>query len=191
MVRQLVPDVIRYGTGPADDYSHIGESIYDHPFQWGSKRTGPDLAREGSKRDLLWQVIHLRDPRAVDPNSIMPAYPWLFEQKLDLDALPKKIAVQRMLGVPYEPMTADEIKDKARAQAIEIHNVLKGQQTLVEPDREVIALAAYLKKLGTWKKVGAGPGSSEPPVPQLPPGGLKPGDPDSFRPVPAAATVKP
>jgi cytochrome c oxidase cbb3-type subunit I/II len=189
MVRQLVPDVIRYGTsGVKDDYSHIGESIYDHPFQWGSKRTGPDLAREGSKRDLLWQVLHLRDPRSMDETSTMPNYPWLFDQKFDIDALPKKIAVQRTLGVPYEPMTADVIKDKARKQALEIHEILKGQQTWVEPDREIIALVAYLKKLGTWSEVKPDTDPALPPVP-APGGGFTPGDPDHFRVVPAATTL--
>ncbi len=184
MVRQMVPDVLRYGTGPADDYSHIGESIYDHPFQWGSKRTGPDLAREGTKRDHLWQIIHLRDPRAMDENSTMPAYPWLFDKKFDIESLPKKIAAQRTLGVPYPPMTADEIKDDARRQALEIHNILKGQQTWVDPDREAIALVAYLKKLGTWVEVD----KSTAPEKR---GGFQPGDPDSYRPVPAAATLRP
>jgi cytochrome c oxidase cbb3-type subunit I/II len=176
MIRQLVPDVIRYGTGPKDDYSHLGESILDHPFQWGSKRTGPDLAREGPKRDHLWHVIHMRDPRAMDRNSTMPSYPWLFDRKFDIDSLPKKIAAQRTLGVPYEPMTADVIRDKARAQAIEIHNILKGQQTWVEPDREIIALIAYLKKLGTWQEVKPDA------APESPFRGLVPGNPDQHRP---------
>jgi cytochrome c oxidase cbb3-type subunit I/II len=184
MVRQMVPDVLRYGSGPKDDYSHLGESIYDHPFQWGSKRTGPDLAREGPKRDHLWQIIHLRDPRAMDENSTMPSYPWLFDQKFDIESLPKKIAAQRTLGVPYPPMTSDEIKDDARRQALEIHSILKGQQTWVDPDREVIALVAYLKKLGTWVD------AKEEAEPE-PRGGFKPGDPDHYRPAPAAAVVTP
>jgi len=179
MIRQMVPDVLRYGTGRKDDYSHLGESIYDHPFQWGSKRTGPDLAREGSKRDYTWQVIHLRNPRDMDRNSTMPNYPWLFDKKADIDALPGKIAAQRTLGVPYEPMTADVIKDKARAQAIEISAVLKGQGQLVEPDRQIIALVAYLKALGSWEeKLPATDKSGDRPS-------LTPGNPDNHRPVAA------
>ena len=179
MIRQMVPDVLRYGTGRKDDYSHLGESIYDHPFQWGSKRTGPDLAREGSKRDYTWQVIHLRNPRDMDRNSTMPNYPWLFDKKADIDALPGKIAAQRTLGVPYEPMTADVIKDKARAQAIEISAVLKGQGQLVEADRQIIALVAYLKALGSWEeKLPATDKSGERPS-------LTPGNPDNHRPVAA------
>ena len=180
MVRQLLPDVIRYGTGPKDDYSHLGESIFDHPFQWGSKRTGPDLAREGPKRDYLWHVIHMRDPRALDKNSTMPNYPWLFDKKFDIESLPGKIAAQRRLGVPYPAMTTAEIQDSAKAQAISIHNILKGQQTWVDPDREIIALIAYLKKLGTWHEVKPGsapagdPGRGEPP-------GLKFDNPDNYR----------
>ena len=185
MIRPLRGDTLRYGP-----FSKAGEFVYDHPFQWGSKRTGPDLAREGAKRDLLWQVIHLRNPRDMDENSLMPSYTWLFEQKYDIDALPKKIAVQRMLGVPYEPMSNDEIKDKARAQALEIHNVLKGQQTWVEPDSDIVPLVAYLKKLGTWKEVKA-QDPAQPPMPEAPHGGFLPGDPDSFRPAPAAATIHP
>jgi cytochrome c oxidase cbb3-type subunit I/II len=176
MIRQLVPDVLRYGTGPRDDYSHLGESIFDHPFQWGSKRTGPDLAREGPKRDVLWHIIHMRDPRAMDANSTMPNYPWLFDKKFDIDSLPAKIAAQRTLGVPYRPMSADEIKDQAKAQAIKIHEVLKGQQTWVEPDREIIALVAYLKKLGTWAPVK----EEEQELPTVPPM-FTPGVPDGHR----------
>ena len=102
----LVPDVLRYGRpGVADDYSHLGESLYDHPYQWGSKRTGPDLAREGEKRDALWHVLHMMDPRATSPGSNMPAYPWLFDKKTDIDSLPKRIAAQRSIGVPWPALS--------------------------------------------------------------------------------------
>ena len=94
MIRTLVPDVMRYGrSGVKDDYSHLGESLYDHPYQWGSKRTGPDLAREGGplaagskymrvgKRGNDWHFNHFLNPRQISPGSNMPAYPWLFENQ--------------------------------------------------------------------------------------------------------------
>ena len=155
MIRMLVPDVLRYGrAGKADDYSHLGESSYDHPHQWGSKRTGPDLAREGTKRDALWHVLHMMDPRSTSAGSNMPAYPWLFDKKTDLASLPSRIAVQRQLGIPWPAMSADQIRDEARAQAIGISKVLLDQGRKVEPDREIIAMIAYLKKLGTYQEVG-------------------------------------
>ena len=107
MIRTLVPDVMRYGrSGVKDDFSHLGESLFDHPYQWGSKRTGPDLAREGGalavgskymrvgKRGNDWHFNHFLNPRQTSPGSNMPAYPWLFEKPADVKALPAKIAVQ-------------------------------------------------------------------------------------------------
>jgi cytochrome c oxidase cbb3-type subunit I/II len=178
-IRMLVPDVLRYGRpGVADDYSHLGESLYDHPHQWGSKRTGPDLAREGEKRDALWHVLHMMDPRATSPGSNMPAYPWLFDQKTDIDSLPGRIAAQRSIGVPWPALSADEIKDQARAQAIGISKVLHDQGRTVEPDREIIAIIAYLKKLGTYEEAG---GPVPEPLPAIDRPLLKPSLPDANR----------
>ena len=143
MIRTLVPDVLRYG-----DYSRLGESIYDHPFQWGSKRTGPDLAREGGKYPHAWHYDHLMDPRQVSVGSIMPAYRWLFDDRADVGALQRKIDVLRTLGVPYPPWSAADIAAAAQAQARQITAELRVQQRLVEPDREIVALIAYLQKLG-------------------------------------------
>jgi len=169
MVRTLVPDVMRYG-----DYSRIGESIYDHPFQWGSKRTGPDLAREGKNRpDAEWHYKHMMNPR-MNPGSRMPAYPWLFTKKTDIAALPRKIAAQRTVGVPYEPMGADEIIDSAKKQAIDLAKPLvdagvnmtlddgtqpqsKEEALGYIAERQIIALIAYLKKLGTYEEVAPKP----------------------------------
>src|SRR5215218_5593565 len=83
MIRTLVPDVLRYG-----DYSRLGESMYDHPYQWGSKRTGPDLARVGGKYPDVWHLRHMEDPRSISVGSNMPAYPWLFKNNTDTAALP-------------------------------------------------------------------------------------------------------
>ncbi len=168
MVRTLVREVQRYG-----DYSRIGDSIYDHPVQWGSKRSGPDLAHEGGKRSHGWHYNHMLDPRMIE-GSTMPRYPWLFEKKADFKSLPKKIAVMRRLGVPYEPMTANVIRDKAERQALEIAKTLREDDKIfIEHDRQIVALIAYLQKLGTYEDVeGEGGGT---------PGLLKPDVPDNYR----------
>ena len=143
MIRTMVPDVLRYG-----DYSRLGESIYDHPFQWGSKRTGPDLARIGGKYPNIWHYNHMLDPRAVSPGSNMPSYSWLFENKTDIKALPSKIAAQRRLGVPYAAMSRDEIEQGAIEQGITIAADLKKAGAFALPDSEIVALIAYLQKIG-------------------------------------------
>ena len=165
MIRTLVPDVIRYG-----DYSRLGESIYDHPYQWGSKRTGPDLAREGGKRGDSWHFVHMLNPR-MNPGSRMPAYPWLFHKDTDFKSLPGKIAVQQRVGVPYPIMTPDEIEQGAREQAMKIATGLVEEKVDIpagkdgkQPtnpsearkaieDKQIIALIAYLQKLGKYKEV--------------------------------------
>jgi cytochrome c oxidase cbb3-type subunit I/II len=145
MIRTMLPDVLRYG-----DYSRLGESIYDHPFQWGSKRTGPDLARLGGKYPHSWHYDHMMDPRSTSVGSNMPAYPHLFTEKFDQKSLPKKIAVMTRLGVPYPAMTGDEIKMQALEQAVKIAEELKGQGKVAAPDTQIVALIAYLQKLGKY-----------------------------------------
>lgn len=178
MIRTLVPDVMRYGRGDRlDDYSHLGESLYDHPFQWGSKRTGPDLAREGGpivdkkghlrlgKRDNLWHFNHFLDPRQTSPGSNMPPYPWLFEEKTDFKVLPNRIAAQSRLGVPYPAMSKSEIEQGAREQALAIAETIKDSAYLPSrsdltgdelrnylADTKVIALIAYMQKLGAYRE---------------------------------------
>ena len=106
MIRSLADEIDRYGP-----YSVAGESAYDHPMLWGSKRTGPDLARLGGKYTDRWHLQHLTNPRAVVPASIMPAYPWLSEL-LDIDNLGAELATLARLGVPYDPaMIANARKD--------------------------------------------------------------------------------
>ncbi len=145
MIRPFVGEVLRYG-----DYSRLGESIYDHPYQWGSKRTGPDLARVGGKYNHAWHFRHMEDPRSTSPDSNMPSYPWLLTAAADASALPSKIRVQRMLGVPYPEMSDEEIAARFNEQAKRIAAELAspGQDILVEPDREIVALIAYLQQLG-------------------------------------------
>jgi cytochrome c oxidase cbb3-type subunit I/II len=148
MIRTLVPDVMRYG-----DYSRLGESIYDHPFQWGSKRTGPDLAREGGVRPDAWHYEHMMDPRSMSPQSNMPSYAHLKGKPFDQKTLPKRIAVLRTLGVPYPAMDATTIKMKALEQGVKIAEELKKSNILVRPDSEMVAIIAYLQKLGRSEPV--------------------------------------
>ena len=148
MIRTMVPDVLRYG-----DYSRLGESIYDHPFQWGSKRTGPDLAREGGKRSDDWHYYHLLNPEEISKGSNMPRYPWLVEAETDIDALYGKINALRRLGVPYEKdLTAEAIRTDALEQASSIVDNLKAKGEVVEPTKQMIALIAYLQKLGAYEE---------------------------------------
>src|SRR4051812_48608276 len=122
MIRTLVPDVMRYG-----DYSRLGESIWDHPYQWGSKRTGPDLARVGGKYNDAWHYDHLENPRNISTGSNMPAYTWLLAQGTDYAALPAKIRVQRQLGVPFPNWSPADIDRLARDQAKDIAKDLKAE----------------------------------------------------------------
>jgi cytochrome c oxidase cbb3-type subunit I/II len=154
MIRTLVGDVLRYG-----DYSKLGESIYDYPFQWGSKRTGPDLAREGGKYPSIWHFHHMRDPRQISPGSIMPNYPWLYTQKTEIDLLPHKIEVQRRLGVPFPEQTPEEITEGVMAQEKTISAELKSAGAEIPPDREIVALISYLQKLGKSEKVNPASGA--------------------------------
>jgi cytochrome c oxidase cbb3-type subunit I/II len=143
MIRTLVPDVLRYG-----DYSRLGESIYDHPYQWGSKRTGPDLARVGGKYPNVWHLRHMEDPRSVSVGSNMPAYPWLSANNTDVAALPSRLAVQRTLGVPYPNWTPDQINTRVAEQAGNISTELRTAGASVAPEKEIVALIAYLQHLG-------------------------------------------
>jgi cytochrome c oxidase cbb3-type subunit I/II len=148
MIRTLVPDVLRYG-----DYSRLGESIYDHPYQWGSRRTGPDLARVGGKYPDVWHYRHMEDPRSISVGSNMPNYPWLLANPLDVTSLPAKLSVQRVLGVPYPNWTPEQITARVNEQASGIAASLKKDGVTVAADREIIALISYLQKLGKFETV--------------------------------------
>lgn len=149
MIRPFRSETERYG-----EYSKAGEAVYDHPFQFGSKRTGPDLAREGVQSGPLykpdaWHFNHLMDPQKINDKSIMPPYPWLNSKDVNLRLTPKKIRVMQKLGVPY-PDGYDELAvDDLMKQANEITHGLKSEGIDVEPDSEIIALIAYLQRLGT------------------------------------------
>ena len=150
MIRALRDEVERYG-----HYSLAAESLYDRPFQWGSKRTGPDLARVGGKYNHAWHYDHMRDPRSISTGSNMPGYPWMLESNTDYAALSAKIRVQRMLGVPFPNWSPADIDRLAHDQAKEIAKELKAEGRYTDPDKEIVALTAYLQSLGKrWDPVG-------------------------------------
>lgn len=144
MIRPFRSETERYG-----EYSKAGEFVYDHPFLWGSKRTGPDLQREGKKYPNLWHFYHMADPRAISPGSIMPAYDWLFTQELNTGSTESKINGMRKLGVPYADGFEKTANDELMKQANEITQDLAKNDIRVESNKEIIALIAYLQRLGT------------------------------------------
>ncbi|WP_290789575.1 cytochrome-c oxidase, cbb3-type subunit I [Flavihumibacter sp. UBA7668] len=144
MIRPFRDEVARYG-----EYSKAGEFVYDHPFQWGSKRTGPDLAREGGKYPDSWHYNHMLDPTSMSPGSIMPAYPWLFEDKIDTAMTPKMIKAMQTLGVPYEKGYAEIANKELNTQANAIRINLKMEKIEVGKHDEIVALIAYLQRMGT------------------------------------------
>jgi cytochrome c oxidase cbb3-type subunit I/II len=157
MIRTLVPDVMRYG-----DYSRLGESIWDHPYQWGSKRNGPDLARVGGKYNHAWHFDHMRDPRSISTGSNMPNYGFLHESNTDYASLSAKIRVQRTLGVPFPNWSPADIDRIAKDQAKVIAKELRDQGRYTDPDKEIVALIAYLQSLGKkWDPAGAAITSSK------------------------------
>jgi cytochrome c oxidase cbb3-type subunit I/II len=145
MIRPFRSETERYG-----DYSKAGEFVYDHPFLWGSKRSGPDLQRVGGKYPDAWHYNHMDDPRATSPGSIMPRYVWLLSQKLDTNCLPARLKALRKIGVPYRDNyeNGQAQKDLAQQQRLVVAGLKIGMVT-AEPDREIIALIAYLQRLGT------------------------------------------
>ncbi len=143
MVRPFRDEVARYG-----EYSKAGEFVYDHPFQWGSKRTGPDLAREGGKYPDSWHYNHMYDPRSMSPGSVMPQYPWLLDDALDTASTPAKIRAMRSLGVPYPEGYYKIANRDLMEQADSIAASLKRDKIKTPSDVEIIALIAYLQRLG-------------------------------------------
>lgn len=157
MVRPLRFETARYG-----EYSKAGEFVYDHPFQWGSKRTGPDLHREGignkQNRPDSWHYLHMLDPLSISPGSIMPAYPWLIDDDLDTSLSRNKITAMRKMGVPYAEGFENEVHQDMDIQATKIsENILTDLKNNDYSDanvqqlkkKEIIALIAYLQRLGS------------------------------------------
>lgn len=148
MIRPFRSETERYG-----EYSKAGEFVYDHPFLWGSKRTGPDLHREGGKYSNAWHFNHMLDPTTMSPGSIMPPYPWLIDQKLDTTTTESKINAMRTLGVPYEEGYEKLANNDLSAQAQSIADNLVKDNINIQSNREIIAIIAYLQRLGTDIKV--------------------------------------
>ncbi|MCU0863974.1 MAG: cytochrome-c oxidase, cbb3-type subunit I [Planctomycetes bacterium] len=144
MIRPFREEQLRYGAP-----SRIEESMWDHPFQWGSKRTGPDLARVGTKYNEAWHWDHMQNPRAVFPASIMPAYPWLYGDRADQAIAGDKMAVLKKLGTPYsdEQLQAAVADYKGQAATV-VGNLASQGKTGADPDSEIVALIAYLMRLG-------------------------------------------
>lgn len=148
MVRPFRSETERYG-----EYSKVGEFVYDHPFQWGSKRTGPDLHRVGGKYPNSWHYKHMMDPREISPGSIMPAYPHMFTRKIDTSIIASRIKVLRKVGVPYPEGYENFAAQDMITQAKIIADALKAEGINADPEMEIIALIAYLQRLGTDIKV--------------------------------------
>lgn len=150
MVRPFRSETERYG-----EYSKSGEFIYDRPFLWGSKRTGPDLHRVGAKYPDSWHYNHMMDPTSMAPGSIMPPYPWLHKNDLNTGYTASKIKVLQSLGTPYPDGFADKAVDDLKAQAKKITESLSKDKITQEnlENKEIVALIAYLQRLGTDIKV--------------------------------------
>jgi cytochrome c oxidase cbb3-type subunit I/II len=143
MIRPFRDEVARYG-----EYSKAGEFVYDHPFQWGSKRTGPDLAREGGKYPDSWHYNHMYDPRSMTPGSLMPQYVWLLDNDLDTSSTAAKIRAMQTLGVPY-PEGYDLIANQElMKQANSIKASLKNDKIETPANKEIIAVISYLQRVG-------------------------------------------
>jgi cytochrome c oxidase cbb3-type subunit I/II len=149
MIRPFRSETERYG-----EYSKAGEYVYDHPFLWGSKRTGPDLHRIGGKYPDSWHLRHMYDPHSTSPGSIMPAYPWLLTQDMDIESIDERISALRTVGVPYARGYEDEALADMKAQAEEITNRLhqngfkEVEGIEITSEKKVIAIIAYLQRMG-------------------------------------------
>ena len=167
MIRPFRSEVERYG-----EYSKAGEFVYDHPFLWGSKRTGPDLHRIGGKYSDNWHLNHMYDPQSTSAGSIMPAYQWLVSNEHDRSGIEAKMRAMVKLGVPYTDEEIGNAQELMEVQATQIEQNLyedpefartyeadkkyaqeNGQEFIEMRDREVVALIAYLQRLGTDIKV--------------------------------------
>ncbi len=144
MIRPFRDEEARYG-----EYSKAGEFVYDHPYQWGSKRTGPDLQRIGGKYPDSWHYNHMLEPNSISAGSIMPAYPWLFNDKIDKSKTYSMIKAMKRLGIPYADGYENQANDDMDKQGAEIQASLKKDKIEVAKDKEIVALIAYLQRLGT------------------------------------------
>ncbi|MEX0844889.1 MAG: cytochrome-c oxidase, cbb3-type subunit I [Balneolaceae bacterium] len=158
MIRPFRSETERYG-----EYSKAGEFVYDHPFLWGSKRTGPDLHRIGGKYPDSWHIRHMYDPNSTSPGSIMPAYPWMFTQEMDRESIPSRINALRKVGVPYvEGYEEIALRDfDAQAEQITQGLIDNGFDEIdgiqITSDKQIIAIIAYMQRLGVDIKGNVNP----------------------------------
>ena len=144
MIRPFRDEVARYG-----EYSKAGEFVYDHPFQWGSKRTGPDLARIGNKYPDSWHYNHMLEAQSMSPGSIMPSYAWMLDDPIDTASTPAKIRAMQRLGVPYAEGYDQIANADLMKQAETIRTKLAADKIKTPANREIIAMIAYLQRMGT------------------------------------------
>jgi cytochrome c oxidase cbb3-type subunit I/II len=143
MVRPMRAELLRYG-----EWTRAGEYRYDHPFLLGSRRIGPDIQRVGGKYPDAWHYEHMRDPRSTTPGSVMPAYAWLLERSIDAADITASVRALRKVGVPYSDADVGGVAASLTAQGQEIVARLASAGIQTAPDREIIALIAYLQRLG-------------------------------------------
>lgn len=155
MIRPFRDEVARYG-----EYSKAGEFVYDHPFQWGSKRTGPDLARVGGKYPDSWHYNHMYDPTSMTSGSLMPPYTWLFRDRIDKGKTYSMIKAMKKLGVPYPAGYENQANEDLDKQAEKIKESLAKAKIKVSKNDEIVALIAYLQRLGTDIKKEKAEGSA-------------------------------
>jgi cytochrome c oxidase cbb3-type subunit I/II len=180
----MLAETKRYG-----EYSKPGEFVYDHPFQWGSRRIGPDLAREGGKKSDLWHYQHFLAPGEVTQGSIMPSYRFLSRQETDFASIPLRVRAMQALGVPYTDAERAAAAESAKAQSKEIAQrifVQGGPKGL--DDKKVVALIAYMQRLGKDLFEPPPRRAPVPPPPPPAPAEPSPGDP-AAQPQPAAPAV--
>lgn len=156
MIRPMRAEVMRYG-----EWSRAGEYMYDHPFLLGSRRLGPDLQREGGKYPDAWHYEHMRDPRSTSPGSVMPPYTWLHRQTWDPADIQASLRALRKVGVPYTDQDIDTAPAAMQAQAQEIVGRLKQAGIDTPADREIVALIAYLQRLGKDGKAAIAAGETQ------------------------------
>jgi cytochrome c oxidase cbb3-type subunit I/II len=184
MVRPMLAETKRYG-----EYSKPGEFIYDHPFQWGSRRIGPDLAREGGRKSDLWHYQHFLAPGEVTQGSIMPSYRFLSRQELDFQSIPLRVRAMQALGVPYTDAERAAAAESAKVQAKEIAQRIftQGGPKGLE-DKKMVALIAYMQRMGKDLFEPPPRKAAVPPPPPPAPAEPAPADP-SAPPTAAAGTV--
>lgn len=143
MIRPTRAEMLRYG-----EWTRAGEYEYDHPFLLGSRRIGPDLQRVGGKYPDAWHYQHMKDPRSTSPGSVMPTYPWLYTAKVDPLDVAATVRTLRKVGVPYDDQTIADIPQQLQAEGTAIVASLKTGGFTAAPDDEIVALIAYLQRLG-------------------------------------------